>query len=281
LHWSRGAILRQGFWSVVRFAIPLLLIASGFEVIFDGELQGVVWLIAAFGVAISGRVFLDRALGVNSRLLKSSELRNRALAMAERMDVDLRRVYIVPQGKGHLLNAFAGVSSISLTDTLSQHLNQAEVDCTIAHELGHLKLGHVWKTFLTLILVFAIPASLFFRLSSRMLPFRPVLDLLVILVPFLIFYFFSRRFEYQADQESVAAVENAEVEIRSLAKLHEAACAPLKINRVSELFLTHPSLLRRVAAIAHSNGVSGDRVYEILREVEPRKKRRAQDPVRS
>ena len=75
LHWSKRAILRQGFWSVVRFAIPLLLIASGFEAMFDGEVQGVVWFILAFGVAIFGRAFLDRALGVNSRLLKSSELR--------------------------------------------------------------------------------------------------------------------------------------------------------------------------------------------------------------
>ena len=275
LHWSRVAVLRQGFWSVVRFGIPLLLIADGFEAIFDGELQGVIWLVAAFGVAIFGRVFLDRALGVNSRLLKSGELRNRALVMAERMGVDLRQVFIVPQGKGHLLNAFAGVGSISLTDTLSHHLNQAEVDCTIAHELGHLKLRHVRKTLLTIVLVFIIPSILFFRLSPRVLAFRPALDVLVTFAPFLVFYFFLRRFEYQADRESVV-MYNAEVEIRSLAKLHQAADVPLEINRLSELFLTHPSLMRRATAIARSNGISDDRVREILRDIQPRKRDRAQ-----
>lgn len=280
LHWSRMALLRQGLWSVVRFGIPLLLIAEAFEGIFDGELQGVIWLIAAFGVAIFGRVFLDRALGVNSRLLKSGELRNRALAMAERMGVDLRRVFVVPQGKGHLLNAFAGVGSISLTDTLSYYLNQAEVDCTIAHELGHLKLRHVGKTLLTIILVFIIPSILFFGLPPRALAFRPAFDILVIFAPFLVFYFFLRRFEYQADRESVLEC-NAEIEIRSLAKLHQGAGAPFQTNRLSELFLTHPSLMRRATSIARSNGIADDRVYEILRDAEPRKKARAQHPIRS
>ncbi|HEV2617329.1 MAG TPA: M48 family metalloprotease [Candidatus Acidoferrales bacterium] len=272
--------MRQGFWSAVRFGIPLLLVASGFEAIFDGELQGVIWLIAALGVGIVGRICLDRALGVNPRLLKSSELRNRALAMAERMNVDLLRVYVVPQGKGHLLNAFAGVSSISLTDTLSQHLNRAEVDCTIAHELGHLKLRHFRKTLFTLVLVFAIPAALLFRLSPQMAPYRPVLDLIGMFAPFLMLYFFLRRFEYQADRESATAVENAESEIRSLAKLHKAAGVPDRINRFSELFLTHPSLMRRANTIARSNGIPTDRVYEILKDVEPQKRERAQRRVR-
>ena len=70
------------------------------------------------------------------RLLKSGEMRNRVMVMAEKMKVDLRRVYVVAQGKGHLLNAFAGLDGISLTDTLSQRLNRAEVDCTIAQTSG-------------------------------------------------------------------------------------------------------------------------------------------------
>lgn len=177
LHWSQAAILRQAFWSVIRFAVPLLLISAAFESIFDGYVSGVVWLPCALVVAVVGRVFHDKALGMNSRLLKSGELRNRAMAMAEKMDVDLRQVYIVPQGKGHLLNAFAGFGSISLTDTLSQRLNRAEVDCTIAHELGHLKLGHLHKTILTLILAFAIPVMVFFEWPARVPALRPALDL--------------------------------------------------------------------------------------------------------
>jgi Zn-dependent protease with chaperone function len=163
LHWSRTAILRQAFWSLLRNVVPLLLISAAFEAIFDGELLGIIWLACAFVVFIVGRVFHDKALGMNMRLLKSGEMRNRAMAVAEKMNVDLRRVYVVPQGKGHLLNAFAGFSTISLTDTLSQRLNRVEVDCTIAHELGHLKLGHGPKILLVLFLAFVFPSLLFFK----------------------------------------------------------------------------------------------------------------------
>lgn len=108
LHWSHAAVLRQAFWSVIRFVVPLLLISDAFEAIFDGDPRGIIWLICAFVVSVTGRVFHDRALGVNVRLLKAGELRNRAMTMADRMNVDLRHVYILPQGRGHLLNAFAG-----------------------------------------------------------------------------------------------------------------------------------------------------------------------------
>ena len=195
--------------------------------------------------------------------------------MAEKMNVDLRQVYVVPQGKGHLLNAFAGIGSISLTDTLSQHLNRAEVDCTIAHELGHLKFGHTRKTLLTLVLAFGIPSVLFFKWPTRVPAFRPALDLFVIFVPFLAFYFFSRRFEYQADQESARNVRNPEIEISSLAKLHRAAGAPFRMSRLTEMFLTHPSLIHRVEAIARRNGISDARISEILRHAEPRTKKNA------
>ena len=43
LHWTRAAILRQAFWSVIRFVVPLLLISAAFEAIFDGEVLVFVW----------------------------------------------------------------------------------------------------------------------------------------------------------------------------------------------------------------------------------------------
>jgi Zn-dependent protease with chaperone function len=262
LHWSRMAILRQGFWSLIRHVAPLLFISAAFEEIFDGELLGTVWLVCAFMVFVIGKISHDKAMGINSRLLKSGEIRNRSMAVAEKMNVDLRRVYVVPQGKGHLLNAFAGFGGISLTDTLSQRLNRAEVDCTIAHELGHLKLGHAPKSLVVLFSAFAFPALLFFGWPLRVPAIRPALDFFVIFAPFLVFYFFSRRFEYQADRES--ALRNPEIEISSLIKVHHAVEVPFKVNVLTEMFLTHPSLMHRVAAIARNSGISETRVEEML-----------------
>jgi Zn-dependent protease with chaperone function len=269
LRWSRTAILRQAFWSLIRYIAPLLLISAAFEEIFDGDLLGAVWLVCAFIVFAIGKIFHDKAMGVNPRLLNSGEIRNRCMAMAEKMNVDLRRVYVVPQGKGHLLNAFAGFGGISLTDTLSQRLNRAEVDATIAHELGHLKLGHAPKSLLVLFLAFATPAALFFRWPMRVPGVRPALDFFVIFAPFLVFYFFSRRFEYQADRES--ASRSPEIEISSLIKLHRAADAPFQVNVLAEMFLTHPSLMHRIAGIARGSGISNARVEEMLRKKEPTK----------
>ncbi|HKF50895.1 MAG TPA: M48 family metalloprotease [Candidatus Acidoferrales bacterium] len=194
--------------------------------------------------------------------------------MAEKMNVDLRSVYVVPQGKGHLLNAFAGFGSISLTDTLSQRLNRAEVDCTIAHELGHLKLRHGPKILGLLFLVFAFPSLLFFKWPTRLPALRPALDLFVMFAPFLVFCFFSRHFEYQADSESAASARNPEIEISSLAKIHRAAGVRFRMNRLTEMFVTHPSLVHRVSAIARRSGISDERVSEILQD-EPSARQRA------
>ncbi|HKF50896.1 MAG TPA: hypothetical protein VKB26_01170 [Candidatus Acidoferrales bacterium] len=70
LHWSQIAILRQAFWSLIRYVVPLLLVSASFEAIFDGEVLGMVWLVCALVVFIIGRIFHDKALGINVRLLK-------------------------------------------------------------------------------------------------------------------------------------------------------------------------------------------------------------------
>lgn len=95
------------------------------------------------------------------------------------------------------------------------------------------------------------------------------------LAPFLVFYLFVRRFEYEADRKSAAFARNPEIEISSLAKLHRAAGAPFQVNRVTEMFSTHPSLIHRVTSIARTSGLSDTRVTEILRGIEPRTKDRA------
>lgn len=276
LHWSRMTILGQAFWSLVRNVVPLLLISAAFETTFNGELLGLVWLICAFVVFIIGKRFHDVAMGINPKLLKAGEMRHRVMALAEKMNVDdLQRVYVVPQGKGHLMNAFAGFGSISLTDTLSQHLNRAEVDSTIAHELGHLKLGHAPKLLLVLFSAFVFPSLLFFGRPMRVPAFRPALDFFTFFTPFLISYFFLRRFEYQADREAERASHNPEVEISSLIKLHRAAEVPFQFNVLTEMFLTHPSLRHRVAAIARGSNIPEDRVEEMLGKVESRTKKNA------
>lgn len=274
LHWTASRVFWQGVWSVVRYAIPLLLIVSGFEYIYDGAFVGIVWILLAVTVAAVGKVGLERALGFNSRRLKTGELRNRAFAMAKTMGANLREVNIVPQGKGHLTNAYAGgLGSISITDTLSQSLTYREVDCTLAHELAHVRLRHAREYFWLLPLPYVFLVLLLYGWPSRISAVRPLLSFVVILLPILIFNYFSRRREYAADREEVTVVRDPESSIRSLAKLHRISHVPDQWSYFSELFTSHPSLERRARAIARVGGLSDARAEEILEEVKSRKRR--------
>ncbi|MCU1314952.1 MAG: hypothetical protein JWN63_274, partial [Candidatus Acidoferrum typicum] len=87
--WSFVALLRRAWWRLVSFVIPLLMVASGFRVVFTGKIVGTVWLISAGIVSHVGTVFLRRAEGVKFNRLKSGELRNRALKMADHMGVTI------------------------------------------------------------------------------------------------------------------------------------------------------------------------------------------------
>lgn len=247
--------------------IPLLMIATGFDGIFDGEPAGLFWLVSAAIVAVVGRTRLNRAQGFTLHRVTSGKLRNRAFAIARRTGIKLREVCIVPAGRGHLTNAFATTwGGISLTDNLPKYMTKQEVDSCIAHELAHLKCAHLRKHLLVLVLTFSAMVALLFRLPPHIAPFRPLLDLGVILVPLSIYYFFSRRYEYAADREGLRMMGDPEVAIRSLAKLYRVVQVPPQWSRFSELFLTHPSLTRRAQAIARSAQIPPARALEILRE---------------
>jgi hypothetical protein len=137
--WSFVALLRRVWWRLVSFVIPLLMVASGFTLIFNGKILGTVWLISAGIISRVGTGFLRWAEGMKFNRLKSGELRNRALKMADHMGVTISRVYIVPAGKGHLTNAYGLSNAIGLTDSVGQHLTKTQIDYVMAHELAQAR----------------------------------------------------------------------------------------------------------------------------------------------
>lgn len=187
------------------------------------------------------------------------------------MGVELKRVYIVPQGKGHLTNAYAGgFGSISLTDTLSHSLNYKEMNCVLVHELAHLKLGHVRGYFRDLALPYVSLIILLFKWPSREPALRPVLEFSVIVLPILILEFLSRLREYAADREEVTVLGDPEASIRSLVKLHQISHVPRQWSYFCELFSSHPSLERRAKGIARAGNLTDVRTSDILAEPEIR-----------
>jgi Zn-dependent protease with chaperone function len=273
LKWRRIDILRQACWSIVRYVVPMLMMATGFDEIFNGDSFGIFWIVGAAPVLALGKMRLDRARGLILHQLNAGELRNRAFTVARKMGVRLRRVCAVPEGKGHLTNAFATTSnSIALTDNLPKYLTRQEVDFVIAHELAHVKDRHGRKMLLVLVLTLSAMIALLFKLPPGMMPFRPLLDMGVILVLVSIFYFFSRHFEYAADRQAVAFTGDPELAIRSLAKLQQPLRIPSEWSRFKEAFSTHPSPIRRAQAIARIGQIPPARALRILQRPDLRER---------
>jgi Zn-dependent protease with chaperone function len=181
------------------------------------------------------------------------------------MGVKLQRVYVVPAGRGHLTNAFAGGGSIFLTDNLGKQLDKREIDSVIAHELGHIISEHTRKKFLQTMAIYAMTTLLLFVFRRSLTQIRPMLEVLVIFAPLATFYFLSRKHEFEADRKEVEFTGDPETAIRALAGIYTLSAAPIRYSRFAEIFSTHPSFERRARAMARWGEMPAERVSEILR----------------
>ncbi len=266
LKWTFIDVLRLVWWRLTSFVVPLLMIATGFDDIFHGELWGSAWIGMAGIIATIGTIYLRKAEGMKLHEVRASETRSRALAMARRMGVELRRIYVVPAGRGHLTNAFGGMGCIGLTDNLGKCFNRQQIDFVIAHELIHVQQKHGSKNRLQTIATFTTITLVIFLFRQDLLPICPLLDLFIIFVPLAAFYFFSRRHEYEADREAVEFTGDPETGIRALARLYRNAGAPTRCGRFVAMFQTHPALAPRAEAIGRAGEIQAGRIAEILRQ---------------
>lgn len=266
LHWTAADSVRQAWWRLVSFVIPLLMVAAGFGLILDKKLGGIAWLLAAGVVSKIGTGFLRRAEGMKFNTLKSGEYRNRALRVARGMGVTLRRVFVVPAGKGHLTNAYGMSNAIALTDNLGQYLNDRQLEFVVAHEVAHVKLRHGRIHLLLVVMIFSITAFSFFLFPLQNEHFRPLAQLVAIFGPLIALYYCSRRFEYSADREAIEFTDAPEIAVLALAKLHHVRELPAASDAFTELFMTHPTFAHRVGAIVNNGQIAADRLPRVLEE---------------
>jgi Zn-dependent protease with chaperone function len=216
--------------------------------------------------AVVGSACLRLALGFKKRKVKSGTLYVRTLHLAKKMGVSIRWIYVVPSGRGNLTNAFASWSGISLTDNYGEFLHGPQLDCVIAHELAHTKNRHIQKELLLLALLFSLLIVFSFTFAPLLSQHSPLAVCVLLLVPLLSYYAVSRRFEYEADRDSLRLLDNPEAEIRSLAALYRKTSTPIERSNFLELFMTHPNFVDRISAIAKLGSVSSSRVSQILCE---------------
>lgn len=140
----------------------------------------------------------------------------RAMHLAKKMGIKVDRVCVVPPGRGHLTNAFASSRTVALTDNFGEYLYGPELDYVICHELAHGKNKHMRKKLSFLVALYSLLALFSFIFAAAGARYHPLLLMIVLILPLLIYYAISRRFEYQADLDAVQVIGDPQAGMRAL-----------------------------------------------------------------
>jgi Zn-dependent protease with chaperone function len=118
-----------------------------------------------------------------------------------------------------------------------------------------------------MVAVYASGGIACFTMAPIFYRFQSLVDVFVVFIPILTFYFLSRRYEYDADQTAVEFTHDPKMAIHALANLHRITQAPANCNHLTALFLSHPTFIRRAWAIGRTGEMSDEQISEVTREV--------------
>ncbi len=264
--WALGDVVRLAFWRTLSPTVALVLVAIGFDALYDHSLAAVLCLIAAAILARTGDIGLRFAEGMKLQVVKSGAAYKRAFVLAKGMGIPLKRVYVVPTGRGHLTNAYGLSNSIALTDNYGKFLHGPLLDFVIGHELGHVKARHGHRRLVIVGTIYAFVGILAIVVSYGLTALRPLFDIVAILGPVLAIRYVSRRDEYEADRVAAELTQDPEAGIKALASLYRITETPANFSWAEELFMTHPSLEHRARAIGEIGNLAGERITNAVAE---------------
>ena len=231
IEWTQKELTEQAILGQLTNFFPWMTVIVIIEIMLADQLGlSIAYLVLA---GVSYIVFLPlwaTSQDLTPHALTTGELRDHIFYLAQQAGIKLQQIYVLPTGRGRLTNAFASINNnLLLSEYLLEHLNKREVDAIIAHELGHLKLKHPQKltniTFwLSSITIFGVAFLMF---SAKIL--SPWLAFIVLFFSFTYAnYFFSRRFEYAADAETVVLLQDPQACITALTKLNHLNLMPME-----------------------------------------------------
>jgi Zn-dependent protease with chaperone function len=257
---------RAALW---RSALPapmaaLLLLATDPQVILIPAL--------AIGAAILCAVLqfwflhnLLHALRIGGLKVAEGELRERVFALAAKANARLLRFCVIPEGAWKSVHVLTtGDRSLLIAQPVIDQLSRAEVDAIIAHELAHMRLRHrAWA----ILQVVACAVAVFF-VETRIPREQGLIVILVLMTGLLAgivwINSYRRQADYSADQFAVKLIENPESLITAILRLDRLRGCPLYWSLPEELLFGHTSAVGRVNAIALPNGVSKDRLAQLI-----------------
>ena len=269
-------------------ALQLAFIVAAVELIYYllREMPGTWWLVAGAGFTVFFVVLAALAPVLLFRLffkfepLPDGELKDRLLALSERLGVYVRGVYIWKLGdKTSKANAaLAGwgrTRRILLADTLIDEHSPDEIEVVLAHEMAHQVHGDIWKGLaIQTALVFAAFYAVHLALEAWTEPLGlvsvsdianlPLLLLVtgaVALLALPVANGLSRRMEHAADVYALEKTGMAAPFASAMERLSKQNLSQKRPNRVVELvFHSHPSTESRIEFARqwereHSNAV--------------------------
>lgn len=197
--------------------------------------------------------------------LTDTNLRNRLHQLAAQDNIKYKDI-VVWQTESVANAAVAGIApwsrQIFLTEALLQHFSDDEIEAIVAHEFGHIRYKHI-LTYLMFLIVYFLSYAIYYIYIGGPLESIPSTSSLLPamgLVFFISLYFviifraLSRRFEHQADLYAVALTEKPDALELALVRLAYLNYIPRSVQRLFELFQTHPSIDRRIKFIERFKG---------------------------
>jgi len=201
--------------------------------------------------------------------LRDQQLKERILELAARAEIPGRDVYEVNKSAQTLkfnayVSGFGPSQRIVLWDTMLQGMEEDEILFVMGHEMGHYRLGHIWKG----IGLVSLMSFLFFFLVSRLagwavarfgahwgfedpgdvaaMPLLAALVTLLALVAQPAVNGFSRAIEHEADVFAVEVTRDNDAGARAFLKLGSQNRSNPEPSAFVKLFLyTHPPLVER------------------------------------
>lgn len=199
-------------------------------------------------------------------VIKDEELTKRIIQLVENTKLKVRNVYQLNLSKTtkKANAAFMGLGNtkrVVLGDTLLSNFNHDEIECVVAHEVGHFLKKHIWKHMATSTLFSLGEFYLLFLLMSSVagkFGSHGISD--VALFPFIYVVFsvcnflltpiqnaYSRKMEIEADKYALDMTKKKDAFISTMDKLGNLNLSdPSPAPWVEFIFYSHPPLQKRI-----------------------------------
>ena len=265
--WSPRAVVQAAI-SVSAFSLaPLFLVVLAINTFRSSPRQAALYAVIGYVGWLLVRQGFGRVLSVVSQSIMTGDFRDRVLDLASEAGVFVKHIYVIPDGRAQLANAFAtSQDTVAITNSLLKNLSRREVDVVMAHEIGHLQARHPhMRNTITIVVMIAMNVvGSMVAVSIGLHNLTPIVFSAAIALSSLILFFVSRRAERQADEISITLTNDPEAFISGLAKISKLNLTPLHSGRWGESLDTHPATMRRFENVARAHGISPERLQTLL-----------------